>query len=242
MLSPIEIFHGTFNSIVVLINLIIGLRIASKYFKYKQKNLLYVGIAWFGIASTYLPSSIKFLFIITMNVYLPDATFFILNHALMPPFTLLWLYAFTDLLSMKKEKRIPFLIIIAIISIIFESIFFFYIITGDLEAIGTFTKVFTVDWTIFSMIYIFFFAIIALVTGLLFASQSLKVKNPELKLKGRLLMIAFISFILAALFEVIFPLTFGSIIVTRIIILSSAIEFYMGYILPDWTKKIFLKN
>ncbi|MFX1452667.1 MAG: hypothetical protein ACFFCM_17650, partial [Promethearchaeota archaeon] len=189
-----------------------------------------------------LPSTVKFLGIILLNIYLNDAIIFILNHALLPPFTLCWLISITDLLHVKKQTRLQILVVFCIISVILEGIFFFFIFTGNLNAIGTFTGVFTVDWSLFSIIYLFFFAIIVLITGILFAKESLKSDKPEIKLRGKLLLAAFISFLAGALFEVIFPLSYFSIIITRIILLSSSIEFYMGYLLPQWTSRIFLKE
>ncbi len=242
MLEPIDIFHGTFNLIVVIINLIIGIRIASKYRNFKEKNLILVGVAWIGLASTYLPSSIKFLLIITMNIYLNDTILFILNHALLPPFTVCWLIAITDLLHFKRKIRFLVLSAVSIIGIILETIFFTFIFTRNLEAIGTVTGVLTIDWTIFSIIYLLIFALIVLFTGIFFAKETLKSKVPEIRLKGKLLLIAFISFIMGAFFEVIFPLSYISIIITRIVLLSSSVEFYMGFILPNWSKKIFLRK
>jgi hypothetical protein len=242
MLEMIEILHGTFNLIVVIINLIIGVRIASKYFKYKQINLLLVGIAWIGLGSIYLPSSVKFLMIILMNYYISDTVAFILNHAFLPPFTLCWLIAITSLLNVNVLTRKLLIGGFCIISIILETTFFLFIFTRNLEGIGEFTGVFTIEWTVFSIIYLLFFALIVLLTGILFARESLKSENPEINLKGKFLLAAFISFIIGAFFEVIFPLSYISIIITRLILVSSSIEFYLGLLLPEWAKKIFLEK
>lgn len=238
MLEIIEIFHGTFNLIVVIINLIIGIRIASRYFKHKSKNFILVGVSWIGLASTYLPSSIKFLMIILFNIYLSDTIIFILNHAFLPPFTICWLIAITDLLNVKNKNRNIILGLVSLISFIFETLFFIFIFTGNLDQIGRFTGVFTVEWSSFSIIYLFFFAIVVLVSGIIFARGLLRAESPELKLKGKLIIIAFISFMFGALVEVILPLSYLTLIITRIILVSSSFEFYMGFMLPEWVKKI----
>ncbi len=48
-LTELDILHGIFTSLFVLISLIVGLRILFKYFEHKRKELITVGIAWIGI-------------------------------------------------------------------------------------------------------------------------------------------------------------------------------------------------
>ena len=45
-LEQIEILNGIFSLIFVVISTYIGIRIASKYLKYKQNELILVGFTW----------------------------------------------------------------------------------------------------------------------------------------------------------------------------------------------------
>jgi hypothetical protein len=81
-----------------------------------------------------------------------------------------------------------------------------------------------------------------LITGTLFGRKSLRSDNPEIKLKGKLLIIAFWSFFIGAIFEIISHISIIILIVGRIILISSAIEFYSGFLLPNWMKKLLLSK
>ena len=82
--------------------------------------------------------------------------------------------------------------------------------------------------------------LIFILTGLLFAKSFFKSESPEIKLKAKVLMVAFISFAAGAILSNFITDIIFIAIGTMILALSS-IEFYMGYILPDWTKRLFLK-
>ncbi|MHA1467605.1 MAG: hypothetical protein ACTSP6_05940, partial [Promethearchaeota archaeon] len=60
---------------------------------------------------------------------------------------------------------------------------------------------------------------------------------PEIKLRGKFLMAAFISWTFGAIADAIIPLTVITLPIIRIILITSAIEFYIGFVLPDWIKK-----
>ena len=90
-----------------------------------------------------------------------------------------------------------------------------------------------------------------LVTGVIFAQKSVKSDDREIRLKGKLLRAAFITFSVAAVLDsmlgTIFedpsdPLLAIFVVVVRILLIFSAIEFYGGFLLPRWMKEIFLKK
>ncbi|MEJ2296841.1 MAG: hypothetical protein P8Y23_19005 [Candidatus Lokiarchaeota archaeon] len=83
-----------------------------------------------------------------------------------------------------------------------------------------------------------------LITGFLFARQSLKAKSKDLKLKGVFLIIAFLSFTAAAIIDVIGADTPTelTIFLARIFLIISSICFYIGFILPRFIKEMFIKE
>ena len=89
------------------------------------------------------------------------------------------------------------------------------------------------------------------ITGVIFAQKSVKSEDREIKLKGKLLRAAFITFTVAAVLDsmlgTIFedpadPLLAIFVVVVRILLTLSALEFYGGFLLPRWMKEILMKK
>ncbi|MFX0073637.1 MAG: hypothetical protein ACFFAO_21375, partial [Candidatus Hermodarchaeota archaeon] len=59
--------------------------------------------------------------------------------------------------------------------------------------------------------------------------------------KGKLLLIAVISFCIGGFLDASMPTTALTLILFRLLLISSAIEFYWGFILPSWMKNRLLK-
>ena len=97
------------------------------------------------------------------------------------------------------------------------------------------------EWSLSVNLFIAAYISLALITGLIFARESLKSDDSEIKLKGKILLIAFILFAIGAILDVISNLVVSNIVARLIIVISSWL-FYVGFVLPDWTKKLFLSN
>ena len=80
---------------------------------------------------------------------------------------------------------------------------------------------------------------IIFITGLLFARATISIGTPDMRVKGWFIAIAVISYVVGVSLDIFFPEGF---IINRIILMSSAIEFYFGFILPDWLKKILIEE
>ncbi|TXT59199.1 MAG: conserved membrane protein of unknown function [Promethearchaeota archaeon] len=78
-------------------------------------------------------------------------------------------------------------------------------------------------------------------TGILFARESLRSENPDLRLKGKFLIAAFLSYTIGAILDSAVPLNLISLTVARVILISSAIEWYFGFILPERVKNLVIK-
>jgi hypothetical protein len=99
----------------------------------------------------------------------------------------------------------------------------------------------TIEWSIFSQIYFIINLVLFLVTGVLFSRKSLQSESREIRFKGKLLMAAFISFTIGTVidFAIPNPLTY---IIARLILLSSSVEFYIGFLLPERIKRLLFKD
>jgi hypothetical protein len=90
--------------------------------------------------------------------------------------------------------------------------------------------------------YFLILIVILFITGNLFAYHSVKSNNPEIKLKGKFLFAAFNSYLIGSIIEAMFHLEPITVVITRLILISSAIEFYLGFITPRRIRHFFLKE
>jgi hypothetical protein len=239
ILEPLDYLNGTLSIIIVTTNIIVGINIASKYFQYKQREFLLVGIFWMGIACPWYPSSISFLVALATGEGLGIQIYLIFGDVLIPLLIIFWLAGITDLMYKDKQKVI--LILASIYGIIFE-IIFFYLLATDYTLLGELQGIVDVQYKAFLIFYIFSIFVILLITGILFSLDLLKSDDPELNLKGKLILIGLLSFLIGAILDASVPLNFITLPITRMLLILSSIEFYAGFVLPEWSKKIFLKQ
>jgi hypothetical protein len=174
------------------------------------------------------------------NIVLMEEIRFIIAYAFIPIIIVLWLITFTNF--MYREKRKIILTIYTIICLICEILFFTFLFTDRVNMIGYFERTFSAVYRPFVRFTILFFLATALITFLIFANESRKSEDPELKLKGKFLMIAFITYAACAVLDSFFLFQPVIIVIVRLLLISSAIEFYFGWILPQPVKKFLIKE
>lgn len=237
------ILQNTFSLIFILITIVVGIKILSKYFIYKDPNFLFVGIAWIGMAFPYIPEVIStFILLLDLQVN-PDVLFLIyvlVNIVLIPIFFIFWLIAFTNLLQLKTRNKLVIIVLSLILSAIFE-VLILYLYIFDVEAIGLLSGLYLAEWTLFINIILVILLSIILTTGLLFACASMKVKEPEIVVKGRFLLFAFLIYAIGALIDAFFT-DFLTNIISRVILVFGSILFYFGFILPSFLKNYLVKS
>ncbi|MFX1569333.1 MAG: hypothetical protein ACFFCV_13305 [Promethearchaeota archaeon] len=238
-LSPIDIINGIFSLIFVVFSLAIGFIILTRYFKYKERIYFLVGATWIFISEPWWPSMISFLIALYNDIGISSGIYFFLGNVFIPLAIILWLLAFTEFLYSEKRKLI--LSIYAIIGAIFEILFFIFLFLNQ-NLIGELNGPVDVNYKSFIMVFLIIFLLIVVVTGFLFANLSLKSKDPEVKLKGKLLIIAYIAFSVGALLDASIPFNPATIIIIRLILIISALCWYGGFLLPKWMKKFLLKH
>lgn len=238
-LTPLETLNGTFSLIFVLISLLVGLVIASKYFQLKNRTLLLVGITWMGLTTPWLPSTVSFIVYLITTTSLSPAIYFTIGNIASPLILVIWILAFTDLKYKNKQKLL--VIIYVIIGIAYEA-YLVYFLIADPNVIGDLTGIFDVTYKGVVLIFALFIVINVLITGILFGRESLRSKDSMLRLKGKFLIVAFISWCIGAIMDAALPLNIVTLTIARIILISSAIEFYIGFILPRFVKDLFIKD
>lgn len=245
VLEVVDFLQGLFSLLFVIISLILGFKILSKYFKYKSKLYILVGLSWIGVANPWFPDSISFIMNLIIEQSLPVELYFIIGNAFIPLALLCWLVAYTNMISKKGKSLVLGLTVI--LSIIFE-VAFFYLLLTDIDLIGTINpaRPFTVDFGLFITIYLLIVILIMFLTGIKFAQRSVKSEEKDLRLKGKLLRAAFITFTIAAILDSLLGAIFDDptdpilsimVVATRILLIIAAFEFYGGFILPKWMRE-----
>ncbi|MFX1259634.1 MAG: hypothetical protein ACFFAN_17405 [Promethearchaeota archaeon] len=241
-LSPIDIANGLFSLIFVSISTIVGINIALKYLKSRQRTLLFVGFSWVLIASPWWPSSVSFLIaFFSGGQGLSIEAYLLLGNVLVPLFIILLVATFTDIYFHDKQKII--LLVFAILGIFIEIYLVYYIfVLKEPEALGVLQGSVDIEFQGFLRYYLLFSILQVLVMGSLIALNSIRSDTPEIKLRGKFLFAAFIFWSIGAICDAAVPLSFITLTIIRLILISSAIEFYFGFILPDWIKNLLLKE
>ncbi|MFX1377109.1 MAG: hypothetical protein ACFFA0_14985 [Promethearchaeota archaeon] len=239
-LSPFEFFYGSFTFASVIISFILGLFIALKYIKHKRVELLLVGISWILLGSPYWSDALQFIMVTIFETELKPPLYFFLANALVAPIHITWSFTFTNLLFKKSKNKLR--IFFGVEAVIYEIIFLSVFII-DPYLLATPHSVFVVEWAIWIQIYLLFSIGLFLITGFLFARASIKAPEAELKLKGKFLIIAFLTFTFAAIIDVIGAEnpTEISIFLARTFLIFSSICFYIGFTMPKFIKRLFIK-
>lgn len=235
LLTPIELLNGILSLTTVVLAFILGIKIIVKYYKYRKKELLLVGSVCILLYEAWWPSVISFIMILITNEGLPPEMFFIIGNVGLPIAGLLWIWALTEIMVKKKKILLVFIIYGTLIEIIF-----FTLLIINPSYIGNLSGSLYVDYSLFVLIFSVSYIIIFLLSGILFYRIAIKSDNSEIRLKAKFLIIAFISFTLGTIIGVIdSPGLFFDIplVLSRIVLISSVIEFYLGFILPNFIKK-----
>ncbi len=238
-LELIDLLNGIFSTIFVIILIVTGMIIASKYFKYKQKTFLYIGFTWLGLTSLWMAKSISVIYTLTTNNDLNKFWFMFIGNFLLPFTAIIWLLAFTELAY--KQYRKPILIIYGIFSLLIE-ISFLYFLYFDPIHLGTFYAPIDADYNPIITTYHASLVALILICGLIIGKISLKSEKEEIKLKGKLIIISTCFIVLGAAIEIISHISITIMIIGKILLMIGAILYYNGWLLPDWSKKLFLQK
>ncbi|MBD3196960.1 MAG: hypothetical protein GF317_18045 [Candidatus Lokiarchaeota archaeon] len=235
-LSVFDILNGTMSIIYVIISILVGLKIASRYIEKKQRVFLFVGLSWVGLSAPWFPSTLSFS-LSFFSIQLPPEFLFTIANVPISIALILWMTAFTDLKYRSKQKFIIGILIIY--ALIYNSIFFYLLFT-DSTQIGKIEGLTDTSYKLIVNINMILSLLILLITGTIFSLESIKSDDREVNLKGKFLLAAFYFFIIGAVLDVLSTISIWFLIIGRIFLIIGAIEFYIGFILPKFIKNIVL--
>lgn len=233
-----DIINGILALIFVGISIIVGLIFFIKYRKYKDKTLIYVGLTWIVMSEPWWGHSISFLFALFTGNGLSIQAIYFISTTFVPIGLTTWLAAFIEFLHIDKEKII---IVIVIISLAIFDVVFLYLLFTNPSIIAIERS--AVDSINQPFILAYFLTILAifLITGIIFATIAIKSDKSDIKLKGKILLVAILFYVIGAVWDGVFTSEGSLLIASRIILAFSAVLFYYGFILPKWLKNFFIK-
>ena len=236
--------YGMMTLIAIIVDLIMSMAILKKAIQHKQSIVFIFFLTIFFTSVAWWPVAIEYVYWIITGNLLPYASLAELNVLGIVISFLAWLYIYMKVVHHEKPKM---MLLILTIYGIFSLSFFIYVIyyvriapgAPVKSMIGNEITPFISDAPDIILLYAFILLITVLITGLHFSIRSMRVQdNPEVKWKGRFL---FISFILYFFGEMDFMSMFFGIefaVFTRLILIFSSILFYIGFMMPDFMKKL----
>ena len=231
---PIDLFNGICAIATVLIYFIISFSLIHKYIKYRQKALIYMGLALFFLSSIWMGLSVSFIYYIIIETSISFEIQVLIAYGF--PFALFfWLLVFTEIIYKKRQKIIT---IVSGIYLVLLEVFFYTFLFTNISLLGTTSGFFYTRWGPFILLRILVNVVIFLTTGIIFFREANKTDDAENKLKAKLILVGVIFLIIGSLFYSIF----GIVFIALIILLMSVLGFYGGIVYPVWIAKIFLRN
>jgi len=177
---------------------------------------------------------VSFLSVLIIGEPLSLYLYILIGNILSPFFLILWIVGFTEMTH--QDKRGIIILIYSIILTITEVYLIYYLIT-DYTQLGIFTGTFDIKYSYIMVAYLLFIVLSVFITGTIFAWESLRMDDPVIKFRAKMLLLAFLTYPICGLLDAGIDLTEVSLIIVRSILISGAILFYLGFFKPKFIKK-----
>lgn len=230
----ITYLNGSLSLLHIIICIIICIILVNIYRESKKTEYLFVGLTILIFSSPWWPSAISMILYGFTNEGLPDEMYFFIGNFFTPFGLISWLIAFTHMMYVDYKYHI--LIIYSIIAISFEIFLIFFLFTNP-SVIGTISGIVDVSYKSFVMIYLLIVALTLIISGLLFAKETMRSNNPKIKWSGRFILIGFISFNISAVLDGFFSTNPITLILVRFLLISSMLEIYFSFNMPKFIEK-----
>ncbi|MFX1574793.1 MAG: hypothetical protein ACFFB0_18815 [Promethearchaeota archaeon] len=231
---------GIFGFFSVILGWLYGGITLYKAIKFREKLLYFFFFAVIFTISPWYPSGFGYIYWLFTREEIIYPVYVLLGTIGVPIALYSWLQIYMPTLH-PKQKKLVTIIIIAISIVFYIYVFVFLFALGDPveNLIGIKRNPIDIDYTGFVLVFLAFSLIISTVTGNDFSIASLKIKdNPEIKWKGRFLILSFNLFAIGAIGDGFLPLNPITLVIFRTFLLLSSLFYYIGFIMPKWMKKI----
>ncbi|MFX0073479.1 MAG: hypothetical protein ACFFAO_20570 [Candidatus Hermodarchaeota archaeon] len=230
-LNAFEIVRGIFTLAFVVISILIGIKIMLKYFTFKRKEYIAVGLTWVFISSPWWGNAFSFLSIVLFRYAFEPFLYLLLMSAFVPLALMCWIYSITKLSypELKNKLIIPYFTI-CIVYILYLLI----ALCIDTRLIGEQKGLFDFQRTLIPNLFTYFAIANTIILGVLFARSSIKSPDPQVQWKGKFMLIAILSFVAAAAIDSIFVGQYFILrAVLRLVLITSGVEYYLAFFLPE---------
>ena len=232
--------QGIATLIYLGICIIIALKFLHAYLNYHEKPFLYAGCTFMAITATWAGHGLNFISVLLFNVIPPMEVYFLVHGGTTALGLFSWIMAITHLTNIGTRKRKIIQILSGIICTIIQIIYITIVLT-NWRLLGYLIAPTQTVYTIFSEIYLGTILIIFVILGIWLVKESVNSELEKNRLKGKLLFVSFMVFLIACILEIFFE-QITILIIARVLALMSGLFFYSGFILPKWMEKIFLSN
>jgi len=249
VLSDLAKISGLTALIAVLIGFLLGLIVLIKFFKTKQFLIFNFFLCIIFTLSPWYPSGLGYLYWFITGEFLNYQIYVLIGTVGVPIAILAWLNVYMSTINPKKKK--PVLILYGILSIFFELYLLYFLLLAPGAPVDSLLGIIhdpanpmDMDYKGFVLIFLGLSILTACITGFHFAAKSMKKEEPpEIRWKGRFLLIGFLFFGISAIFDAIIEMDPILLILMRSILALATFLFYLGFILPRWIKKFLsIKN
>ncbi|MHA1725316.1 MAG: hypothetical protein ACTSXH_10810 [Promethearchaeota archaeon] len=211
----------------------------SKYFTYKVKVSIPVGLTWIFLSTAWWGAAISFVLYLIATTTLNLFYYLLVDNIFLPIALLCWMHSFATIIYPQVKRKL--MMIYSVICIPYEILLISFLII-DPEIVGTKEGIFNSSNNLFVLVFLLFSIASALITGVLFALKSMQSEDPTIQWKGKFLLLAFIFFTSAGLLDAGIPTNAVTLIIARSILISSTFLFYLGFFLPEKLTNKLLKK
>ena len=238
-MAEICIACGLVGFISTIISLLLGIRIILKYVQHKQVSFFYIGLTLILLWSPWWPASISFIIYLISLEGLPFEAYIFLGNFFLPFALLTWVIPMCNLLAVKDKTRKIAVTICIIYIIIFLSVVIYFLFNP--AELGYLRNPLVPIYNFSFYLLIMPILVIVIMLGLKLALESLKASDKEVQLKGKFLLIAFITIAIGIILEIFLTGDFY-LLISRIVIIIGLILLYIGITMPKRIKELFLKS
>lgn len=238
-LNQLEIISGFSSLIGLIIAFILGFTMINKYFKYKDRNLLLMGLVIILASQAWWPYSVTFILFFARAEPLTLQMYLIIGLSLQVITLFIGNYVMISLISKDKVKLV--MVLTAIYGALFQTVLF-YAMFIDPEMFATLEGDLDVRYKSWLALFLLFNIILILIFAILLLRESRKSPEPQIRLKGLLYLTSILSYTIGAILDVNLPLSLLLLVIVRTLLTISSFGIYLAFAMPEWAKKIFLRK
>jgi len=238
--SPELMVIGIATLLFIFLCLILGFRMIYRGIKVDYHTISYIGIIFIGGGSLWSGVALNFLTILIFNVLPSWELHFLLHGGFIIIALFIGIIGVTDLINLQRKKRIIILIGLGIFMLILE-IIYLSVIFIDYTILGIPIAPIQVKYQPFSWIYLTTALVIFLSATGWFVLETFRSEIPQIQLQGKFLLNGGFLFLIGSIGEVYFSNIF-ILLISRFIVTIALFLGYIGFMMPEWVKKAFLKS